>query len=244
MIRRLLYISLFMTGVAATLYWLYPVVNSSQAQDCQACVQRGGAIQGRVLDLQGQPIAGATVYAVNHKFAGGVIPTAETERDGSFSLIVAPGLHTVYSGKISAGYPEDLASIYQDAVRHLDVQVVADETVQGVELRVGPPLGKLRVEVIDVTTRQPIAEAKVTLRLADKPDIFSTSTADDKGRFAILAPPVPFTIHVTAHGFKDGTYGQDGLSRQSDALKVRGGEVKKVTIALRPASVPPVKGTK
>src|SRR5688572_30853196 len=108
--------------------------------------QAWGAVEGRVLDRDGGPVAGATVLAE------GATPTGTTDPEGRFRLRpLAPGAHRVVARRL--GYDE--AAVW--------VTVPSGRVVQ-IELR----LARAAVDVRGVTvigTREELAELRESMRL-------------------------------------------------------------------------------
>ena len=229
-------LSVIVTGIALSL--CFPgTTYVAVAQGCDVCAQSAGKITGRVLTAEGAPVSRANVYAVRHNFESGVIPTTQTNSNGYFNLIVPAALYTVYSGKISEGYPEDVADIYKNLVQCVDVQVRVDQVVDGIELRVGPQLGKLFGEVVAFSTGQSIPEGYVLIRLVSNPDVSLRISIAGDGRFNLLVPSEPFTLEVSSPKYETWRYRNDDVKNNAEQLEIFGAESKRLRIALRPKRV-------
>ena len=212
-----------LAGIAVTIGLIY-TVNYGRAQDCYQCAVPGGDIEGYVFNAKGRPVSRAIVYAIRDNFEKGVVPSAETDENGFFRLTVPTGAYKIYAGKESAGYPESLAPIYQDAINYLDVHVNKDRVTSGVSLRLGTRLGRLSGRIIDASTKNPVTHAYIKFGLANNPANYFGTNVDENGRFEILAPSVPFTIEVSASGYE---------KRHLRSPQFRTKDVKRLEISLQ-----------
>ena len=224
---------LLMTNVFALVGTSYVV--SSQQQPVQAIAPGYGAIEGRVLDEKGHPVSGAKVSSMILDYPPGRLFSAETDAQGHFSLRYArPGRNAVYVGKEDEYYPDTFLSPFVDAKLVPVVNVVEQSVTEGVEVRLPPRGGKVVAEVIDASTQQPVAGARVTLCRADNPDRCQTiNDSSPTGHFSQLIPSMPVTIKVSAPGFEDWWYTESGSTKTSKFL-VPPGAVKGISILLRP----------
>ncbi len=91
---------------------------------------------------------------------------------------------------------------------------------------------KLIGRIVDAATNKRIQNATVTLRHAGSSDNLYSTTVGSKGVFEILAPTVPFTIEVSAPGYKKWRYKEAGSTSQTDALHLAPTDTKKINILL------------
>jgi hypothetical protein len=192
-----------------------------------------GEIEGRVLDADGRPVGEAVVYAEANGISNELIPSARTNGDGLFRIAIVPGVYRIYAGKESEGYPESMSPIYRGAVRSTRVAVHLGETTGGVVLRVGPKLGRLTGSVIDGTTRKPIADVTITLRLAHNQAISLETNVDEGGHFTFIAPLRAFTIEAKASGYEDWSYTAGAAGQKVTPLKVVPNSTTKLTVSMR-----------
>lgn len=242
--RRLLLISAITLGVMVTIGGRNSVTDANEHQDCQQCSQQAGGIEGRVLDAEGQPLFEASVHAIrqNYNRDKPSVPFAETDENGYFHITAPPGEYKIFASKESAGYPGwDLGAVYQGTVKYVEATVRVDEVRSGVELKLGPKLDIVYVTVEDALTTKSIADANITIRLTNHPDRNFVTGANEKGRFMFVSPPTPFTIEVSAPGYKSRQYKKadfgsrkSGLDKHGDALHITSNETEEMTIALSP----------
>ena len=194
-----------------------------------------GAIEGRVLDEKGHPVSGAKVSSMILDYPPGRLFSAETDAQGHFSLRYArPGRNAVYVGKEDEYYPDTFLSPFVDAKLVPIVNVVEQAVTEGVEVRLPPKGGKLVAEVVDAATQQPVDGARLTLCKADNPNKCHTvNHSSPTGQFRQLVPSMPVTIRVSAPGYKDCWYKENG-SRKAAKLLVGPGSVKGISILLTP----------
>lgn len=234
MMRRQFFVNLITAGTIITINLLYAVTGAGQTHEVYRNGVPGGEIEGYVFDEQGQPVSEATVYALRHNIEKGMIPLAETNENGFFSLIVEPGTYTVYAGKSSAGYPETLHPFYQDSTYPVEIQVNEDQIIDNVILRLGTPSGRLFGRIINASTRNPVSDVNITFRLVSDSSHYFETNVDMDGRFEIVAPSTPFTIEISAEGYENWRYNADELNIQGRALRLASGETRELMVSLRP----------
>lgn len=197
-----------------------------------------GAIAGQVLDAEGQPVAGFDVFAANVDLLTGALITATTDKQGKFLIKgLPPGTYEVKGYKADS-YPLTVSAFHNDFAIPPRVIVYENQVTQDAEIRLAPKPARLIGLVVDIMTDKPIENALITLRRADNPAsalLIGHNSLEEKGKFKILVPPVPFTIEVKAPGYEDWTYSSDGTGKHKDALQLAREETKKLTIALQPA---------
>jgi len=150
-------------------------------------LQRAGSIAGRVLDADGRPLAGATVYLVkltaqNSLVPGNVVPTARTSADGEYRFTeVQPGRYTVgarppgpgptagVTGQQAAPGPLYYYPGPPSAVSTEMLAVTAEHPLTGVDIPCVSPATGLGVSGIvrDERTKQPVANARLIYGAVD-----------------------------------------------------------------------------
>jgi hypothetical protein len=169
-----------------------------------------GTVSGRVLDVDGRPLEKVIVTAENHAFPARLLPRAETNRDGEFTISgLAPGRYELYTKKEEDGYPRTEFNLYDVGRPNPEVTVSSRQTVQGIILRLGPKAALLTGHVIDAVTKEPLRHADITVRRVDLPDRFlrtGLSLPVELGEFKLLVPSVAFTVKVTETGYEDWYY--------------------------------------
>lgn len=198
-----------------------------------------GAVAGRVVDLDGRPIAGATVdiRPVDQPVVPGALPLAYTDEQGNFFLDgVTPGTHVIFASKEEAGYPSTyLAFFIVDPDAILKVNVNNKQVTESVLVRLGPKAGRLIAHVVDAETTRPVEEAEVIFYREEKPaDYFSFGLNKEPGKFEHLLPSLPLRMKISAPGYDDWFYGQDGTKERADILLLAPDTTKELAISLRP----------
>jgi hypothetical protein len=218
-------------GMGSTFYATGPIYRSPQniAVGC-------GVIEGRVVDEMGHPVVGAKVSSmINDRPPRGRLLSTLTDDQGRFELTCAqPGRNMVYVSKEDEYYPDTFLSPFVDAKLIPVVNVAERGVTKGVEVHLPPKGGRLVTKVIDAATQQPVDGARLTLCKADNPNkCYTVNDSSQTGQFSKLVPSMPVTIKVTAPGYEDWWYAENG-SREAAKLLVAPGSVKGITILLSP----------
>ena len=196
----------------------------------QAIGSHAGAIEGRVLDANGQPVPEAKIFILKSDFTTGKIPTASTDKEGVFSVKgLAPGVYTISVSKEEDGYANtDLPFYSVGLMTAPQVSVNERQTTTEVVVQLGPKAAKLVGRVVNAVTNKLIEsqDVQITLRRIDNPEYSYTTGPDVNGNFTILVPPVPFTIEVSAPGYE---------KRHLGSLHLRQEQIERLGITLRPA---------
>lgn len=201
------------------------------AQEHAKAVRSGfGAVEGRVIDAEAHPVSGAKVYATHGGGSLGRPPSTYTDDKGKFLLSPVPvGRNTLHASKETEGYPDTFFAFYDQGPEGIIEVNIHDKTVeQGVVVRLGPKGGRLRGKILDAETGRSLVGARIVLARVDDSNKFLNFGPDSPdGRFSVVVPPVRFRLRVSAKGFEDWDYGT--------ALQLASGEVKELTISLRPS---------
>jgi hypothetical protein len=194
------------------------------------------AITGRVLDAQGQAVFGAQVSAERADFTTGKLPTTKSDIRGNFRFKgLKEGAYTLYVAKEEDGYaPTDSAFHYGLSVDAPQVIVHERQAPPDVVIHLGPKASRLIGRIVDGESNKPVVwNVQVTLSRVDNPSYtYSTGPGLD-GEFNILVPPVPFTMKVSAAGYEDWYYRNEGSKQRFDALEISDGTAKELIVTLR-----------
>lgn len=203
---------------------------------------RVGRIEGTVKDVQGLPVANATVYVLQT----GRTPASRTDAKGNFVLEnVAVGDQRIFAYKESDNYANPIWSFYGDAQSQEGfplVKVREDRAVRNVIVRLGPKSSRLLVVVIDANTKQPVSGAAISLNHEGKPKtLFDSGAASPSGELSVLIPAgIPVNLTVTAAGYKRATY-TDRTSKPPNAIELKTGENRSIKIELSRSYEDPAK---
>lgn len=189
-----------------------------------------GAISGRVLTAEGHHVPRANVYALTDEGMTGRMPIFVTDEDGKFIIKgLIPGTYKVYASKEEEGYPPTDNTFYSAGlVAESQVFAEGQHTSSGVVVYVGPKSAKINGEIVDATTGKPVRGqqgVQMSLRRTGYPDSSLSTGPDLKGRFEVLVPPAPFTVEVSAPGYR---------KRHLGSFSLAGGEVRRLDISLIP----------
>lgn len=207
-----------------------------------------GMIEGYVHNAEGQPVAGASVFLMRASSSrwvlpgGGILPGTSTDGQGKFLFrSLPPGAYMVSAEHEEQGYPPSGAALYGRSTTAPQVSVLADQVTSDVTINLGSKVAKLVGRVVDATTHKAIKNPGVTVRYSDSINGYFSTGGRADGTFQILAPSVPFTIEVSADGYKSWHYKkadsgarEPGLDKHGDALHITSAETEELTIALSP----------
>ncbi|MDQ3817633.1 MAG: carboxypeptidase-like regulatory domain-containing protein [Acidobacteriota bacterium] len=197
-----------------------------------------GAIEGRVLDSAGNAVAGVKVEAVPvGRRAYGLLPTARTDERGRFFLDgVTPGANALMTSKEEEGYASTYFPFFMtDSQSVPQVTVVNQQVTSDVLVHLGPKAARVSGKILDAETGRPIRSAEIIYYRTDNSDLYySTGPNGSDGSFENLLPPVGLKVKVSAPGYEDWFFGQDGSKERSQILQLRPGAAHELNISLRP----------
>lgn len=187
-----------------------------------------GIVEGVVVDGDGKPLAGATV------FIGTVTrgPRALTDAVGRFRLDnVPPGLVGLDAFKESDGYPYDMFSFYIMPGAQLPTfNLAPGETRGSVVIRLGAKAAYLKLQVRDDSGNA----LKPSLSFS-RPDLgqFGDYQRSYGENALIPVPPVPFRLTVQEEGYDPWHYGGDAWQTHGGLIELSPGQTLALSIALR-----------
>lgn len=201
-------------------------------------------VQGRVLDYEGHPVGGALVTAGPVGPLKGVVPTARSDAQGDFSIIVhQTGQFLVSAQKTGEGYASTSNPFYypQTASAAL-VNVIEGQPTPNTTVQFGPKAGQLLLSVSDADTFEPLRNVTISLCRVEAPKYCHRTTNTVRinsspkiigliYREPVLVPSGPFTLEVSADGYES-AYGEDS-SLAMQPLQIPSDTVKKMNIVLR-----------
>ncbi|MGI9106688.1 MAG: carboxypeptidase regulatory-like domain-containing protein [Pyrinomonadaceae bacterium] len=230
-----MFIAMLVAVALLTVSVLYVTTGTSHTSSSHVYPQEDhslGAITGRVLDANGQPVAGAEVHALKSDVTMGKIPTAYTDQQGNFQFNkLPPGAYGLSAGKEKDGYPQTDNFFYSVVVIETpQVVVYENQITSGVALHFGPRVARLVGRVVDSATNKPIKnlqDIQIKLYREDNPDYSYTTSPDLEGEFTVLVPSVPFTIEVSAPAYEK-------WNNRGNVMQLTPSIVKELNIPLRP----------
>lgn len=224
----------FLVGVVTVLAivvfaTVYAITNSNRTR--QGTTPPSGTITGRVLSLDGEPVAGASVYALGNNSMTGRLPIFLTDEKGEFVIQgLIPGTYKMSASKEADGYPPTDNTFYSAGTVQLpEVTINEGETIPDVPVYLGPQAARLHGHLINAASAKPIKnlqDVQVILRRADNPDLSYMIGPDTEGQYSALVPSnILFTIEVSAPGYE---------RRHVEAQQLNPKAGKLVDIPLRP----------
>jgi hypothetical protein len=150
----------------------------------------GGLINGTVTYGDGEPVNGATVYAVPlGKALVAILPHANSDESGHFSIRIARswfGDFAVAAKKEDEDYPDMSQQFYSDG-KFRTVTLSANHPSRDVVIQLGPKGGVLVGTVADAFTSAPLSPC-VEFRRALEPNNFLSGSGLVKPSYKLLVP--------------------------------------------------------
>ena len=206
------------------------------AQDSKQ-VSFSATITGQVLDATGRIVPNAKVRARLTRHLPGRIPSAQTDTEGNFSIIVrTPGTYRLYAGQEELFYPIADSPFYDvDHIAPPEMTVDDKEVINAGTVLLNSQGAKLTLRIIDAETDEPIKEAGIGFRRDDNTDgnLGTGIGQESAGKLTVLVPSRPIRIEVQAAGYKDFYYGGDGTIKQAFPVYLRTGTTEELEIRLR-----------
>jgi hypothetical protein len=199
-----------------------------------------GVIEGRVVNSQGESVAGAKVSAESDSSGPVRLISSFSDKDGNYKIEVnEPGTYTLTGSKEEGGYPLTISAFhfYGTDIVAPKIEVNTNQVIENVNINLGDKASILEGTIIDSKTNLPVSgKTTITLRRLDDPSLlYRIGGAEEKknGKFKALVPNVPFTIEISSPDYDTWMYSRDGKGNGSDALILDPGETKKLTITMR-----------
>ena len=196
-----------------------------------------GAIMGRVLDKNGNPLRAAIVEIspVDQPAGDNSLPSAVTDEEGRFFLDgIPPGKHLIYASKEEEGYPSTFDIFFVDPAKVPRVNVENNQVTENIEVRMGSKAALFSGTVRDAKTGRPVQNVEITLSLVGGESSYLAFGADENGGFERLVPAVPLFIKVSAPGYRVWVFGKDGANGVAEPLTFEPDATKELTVNLDP----------
>src|SRR5437588_3873417 len=178
--------------LATICIWIAPLVAYAQGGP--------GTITGAVRDLNGVPIAQATVYGIRSDDMKRRLTTV-TESDGTFRLSnLSPGTYEVRAYKESEGYPDTFFAFFHagNDKNWRSVRVETGRTTGHIILLLGPKYAKLKLLIVDQSGNS-VGAGIWFMKGQDIRRIYGIGVAPDA---ELLVPPVPFRFEIEKEGYE------------------------------------------
>ena len=162
-------------------------------------------VKGRVIDNQGNPVAGASVTAGPVGYLKGIVPMTTSNELGEFSVVVhQTGQFYVSAKKETDGYLNTGNPFYYPNPPALAfVTVLPDQPAPFATVQFGPKAGRLLMRVSDADSGETIRSVTVNLCRIEAPKYchrFSSVARQDV--HSVLVSSDPFTFEVAAPGYQ------------------------------------------
>jgi hypothetical protein len=192
---------------------------------CTGLWAQSGCIQGKVLDTKGEPIHSLSVVASNLGEGNRYEMEVQADSDGDFSMIGLPeGAYQVFTSDESKTNFGRRSLMTLDRSAAQEVEVAAGDSCVTITLR-KPPRARVLLRATNVLTGEKIDSVKGSFRLSK--DGLWTGYAEDS---AMLVPPLTrLELQLGAQGYE--------LAPVQEILPLQPGEVRELTVALRPVQL-------
>ena len=212
---------------------LFVVILSSLAW-AQTSQQNSLLIRGKVLDDQGRPVSGAVVNASPDGGLRGRVPSAPSDSRGEFVIpVYKSDWFRVTASKPADGYLSTGNPFYypiEDALAHVFVREGKASPFATVHL--GPKAGTVAGRIVDAATGKAIEEAQITLCRAEVPKYCHRPAGKYMdGQFTFQVPASPFTVEISASGYKDWN-GTEAGDQEPSVVQVASGARKVLSVSL------------
>ena len=166
-------------------------IDTTAAREITLELAASSFIEGRVVQADGSPAAGAEVFATGGEDAA----YATASETGAFSLEVAPRSWDVGARKGDA----------TGRAEH-PVTVAAGATARGVRIQLGAQAG-IAGTVVAASSQQPIAGAQIAVSPYGANGDSGRAVSDARGAFAVTGlAPGSYDVAVSAAGYSDGLH--------------------------------------
>lgn len=195
-----------------------------------------GSVRGQVIDADGVAVAGAEVSAESTEGTGGTLTVTKTDERGKFLLDGVPqGTNLIIASKPDDFYPDVRFAFFAvDSTGFPRVEVLPGQVTEGVTVRLTQKGARLTGAVLDSQTRQPVTSSRIRLTRRDDPRLYVSTNPDEHGRFDFIVPARPFSLEVSAPGYR--TWSLPPENGHPGVVSLGSGSVKEQTVLLEPTS--------
>ena len=202
-----------------------------------------GAISGIVLDTQGNPVANAHVTtrdldlpANTVEVGAGVVPFVETDAQGRFSFkgLKVNHHYKVYPEKEQDGYPDMMLGMYNPTDNAPIATATSSATAEGITVHMGPKAARLKWNVRDAGSGNPINSPTVSFQRRDnRASAGGTALA---GEGVLVPSDTDLTVGISAPGYRDWYYGETLDKSTAAALRILPGDEKTLQVQMQPSA--------
>ena len=195
-------------------------------------------VKGRVIDNEGNPVAGASVTAGPVGYLKGIVPMTTSNERGEFSVVVhQTGQFYVSAKKETDGYLNTGNPFYYPNPPALAfVTVLADQPAPFATVQFGPKAGALLMRVSDADSGETIRSVMVNLCRIEAPKYchrFRSNAPRDV--HSLLVSSAPFTFEVAAPGYQS-AYAENSRDSELQVVRVLSETTKEISILMRKGS--------
>ncbi len=200
------------------------------------CQSGDGTITGTVVNEQGDPVSGATIWcSVNEGQQTTSKGSGLSDKAGKFQVQHLPwNTYSVSASKSADGYQRSQAEPES-------VTLTPEQLSATVVVKLGPKEAMLVPTVVDKITREPVFDFSVhwTVEAFDGQGQYNQSASSGVSRWTkqvLLPANKDVMLHVTKPGYRTWWYMDPSQPNGPGILRLQSGETKQLTIELEPAS--------
>ena len=192
-------------------------------------------ITGRVYDEANRRVQGARVCARTDAVPSLPVHCSRSDADGNYSIkMEKAGNYLLTSEKTEDNYFPQWPPFFRAPSSQFPKVTLDDNNTQAsASILLGPKNGTLIGKVLDADTNLPVENAQFNLCHATSARVcWGASSKNDKGKFNLPAPHVPFTLMVRSEDYEAWLY-PNGPDKRATALSVPDGTTFELVVYLK-----------
>jgi hypothetical protein len=197
-------------------------------------LEPGGVLNVKVIDKEGNPVQAAMVKLdPAHRGVSYVSPTCKTDATGTCTRYKLPfGSYLVEAMKPSDGYPDLSFEFYSHETKRIQVALSRVKPQASVVFRLGAPMAKLKLSIIDDGTGALVDNPTITLRAGNNPhDWVSIGKTPDS--IVLVPPDKDVKLEITADGYQPWQLKEHPELSPGGVVQLHSQEKQEMTVRLK-----------